>query len=168
MESPASSGDSDAALSLPSIPPTARSSPSRPAAMDLTYKIVRRLLRDDEVEFSRNKNFEAYDDPTVERAVRIYRHLASVERDILNLGPGGDVLLEDVDRDDDEEWVLKLTFADGDGRRVSYLNPKDWKVLLENRRVSDRLEAFADEADPETGRLLREMLDAPDASATSS
>lgn len=135
--------------------------------MDLTYKIVRRLFRDDEVDFSRNKNFEAYDDPTVQRAVRIFRHLESVERDLLNLGPGGDVLLETVDRDDDERVVLKLTFADGDSRRVSYLNPKDWKVLLENPRVSERLEALIDDAAPETRRVLRDMLDEPDSSAAS-
>lgn len=145
----------------PDCSPTETAACAPTGIMDLTYKIVRRLLRDDDVDFSRNKNFEAYADPTVERAVRIYHHLESIERDLLALGPGGDALLERVDRDDDRV-VLKLTFADGDARRVSYLTRKDWKLLLEDHRVSEQLESLAEEADPETREFLRRMLDESD------
>jgi len=126
--------------------------------MDLTYKIVRRLFRDDDVSFSRNKNFEAYDDPTVRRAVRIYHHLESVENDLLELAPGGDVVLETIEHDHDRV-VLQLTFADSDTRRISYLTPKDWKLLLENDRVTSILESLLEEADPETRSLLRQTID---------
>ena len=130
--------------------------------MDLTYKIVRRLLRDNDVEFSRNKNFDAYDDPTVQRAVRIYRHLHSVEEDLLELGPGGDALLAEVDRrhqpDREDRFVLELTFADSETRRVCFLSPRDWALLLENDRVSSVLRRLLDEADPQTRSNLRTGL----------
>jgi|GEM_PF-1090341 hypothetical protein len=122
--------------------------------MDLTYKIVRRLLRDNDVDFSRNKNFDAYDDPTVQRAVRIYRHLHSVEEDLLELEPGGDVVLETVDRrrepGREDRFVLQLTFADAETRRVCFLSPKDWALLLESDRVTSVLRQLLDEADPQT------------------
>ena len=127
--------------------------------MDLTYRIVRRLFRDDEVGFSRNKNFDAYEDPTVERAVRIYHHLESIEEDLLELAPGGDVILEAVDREDDDRLVVKLTFGDRDARRVSYLSRKDWRLLLENERLSALLHELLEEADEETRRLVRESLE---------
>jgi hypothetical protein len=130
--------------------------------MDLTYKIVRRLLRDNDVEFSRNKNFDAYDDPTVQRAVRIYRHLYSVEEDLLELGPGGDAVLDEVDRmrepDREDRFVLQLTFADSETRRVCYLSPRDWALLLESDRVSSVLRELLDEADPQTRANLTNSL----------
>jgi hypothetical protein len=126
--------------------------------MDLTYRIVRRLFRDDEVGFSRNKNFDAYEDPTVERAVRIYHHLESIEEDLLELAPGGDVILEAVDEEDEDRLVVKLTFGDRDARRVSYLSRKDWRLLLENDRVSAILEDLLEEADEQTRRVVRQSL----------
>ena len=128
-------------------------------AMDLTYKIVRRLLRDDEVGFSRNKNFDAYEDPTVERAVRIYHHLESVEEDLLELAPGGDVVLEAVDRKNEDRLVVKLAFGDREARRVSYLSRKDWKLLLENERVSDILRDLLEEADETTREVIEASLE---------
>ena len=128
--------------------------------MDLTYRIVRRLFRDDEVGFSRNKNFDAYEDPTVERAVRIYHHLESIEEDLLELAPGGEVILEAVDRQEEEDrLVVKLTFGDRDARRVSYLSRKDWRLLLENDRLSALLQELLEEADEQTRRVVRESLE---------
>lgn len=128
--------------------------------MDLTFKIVRRLLRDDEVGFSRNQNFEAYEDPKVKRAVRIYRHLSSVEDDLLEIG--GDVELEAVEREEGR-LIIKLSFAGGSGRRVSFLTPREWELLLENDRVTDILKNLMDEAPEPTQAMLREVLgDSPD------
>lgn len=126
--------------------------------MDLTYKIVRRLLRDDEVSFSRNKNFEAYEDRAVKRAVRIYYHLESVEEDLLELAPGGDAILETVDRESNEKLAVKLIFGDSDARRVSFLKPKEWKLLLENDRVSSILQELLEETDEETRDVLEATL----------
>ncbi|MFB6350498.1 MAG: hypothetical protein ABEN55_12930 [Bradymonadaceae bacterium] len=130
--------------------------------MDLTYKIVRRLLRDDEVGFSRNKNFDAYEDPTVQRAVRIYHHLESIEEDLLELAPGGDVILDAVDRNADDRLALKLTFGDSEARRVAYLKPREWALLLENDRVSSILRKLIQEADEHTRRVIEESFETID------
>ena len=115
--------------------------------MDLTYKIVRRLLRDREVDFSRNRNFEAYEDDRVKRALKIARHLQSVERDILANSVG--VILQAVDREDGRV-VVRLAYASGNGKRVSYLSEGEWLLLLESPHVSDVLRRLLDEASVET------------------
>ena len=125
--------------------------------MDLTHKIVRRLLRDDEVEFSRNKNFEAYEDPRVKRALRIYRHLLSVEADLLEAGPDGGVELEAVERNKGRV-VVRLTFADGRGRRISYVSPREWSLLLESQRVSEILEQLTGDAPEGTQTTLNQFM----------
>lgn len=121
--------------------------------MDLTYRIVRRLLRDDDVKFSRNRNFEAYEDPQVQRAFRLYRHLRSLEADLLALADGEGAELEAVEQDDDQV-VVRLAFRERKGRRISYLKPKEWQLLLENQRVCDILRALLDRADGRTRQLL--------------
>ena len=93
--------------------------------MDLTYRIVRRLLRDDDVQFSRNKNFEAYEDPQVKRAMRLYRHLRSLEEDLLRLADPDKMHLEAVEREEGRVTV-RLVFVEQKGRRISYLKPREW------------------------------------------
>lgn len=121
--------------------------------MDLTYRIVRRLLRDDDVQFSRNRNFEAYQDPQVQRAFRLYRHLRSLEEDLLALADGAGAQLEAVELED-EQVVVRLVFEQGKGRRTSYLKPQEWQLLLENQRVCDTLRALIDRSDSKTRQLL--------------
>ncbi len=122
--------------------------------MDLTYRIVRRLLRDDDVQFSRNRNFEAYEDPQVKRAMRLYRHLRSLEEDLLALGEGDKVDLETVERREDQVTV-KLVFSEQKGRRISYLDPREWELLLENERVSGILRGLMERADVATREVLQ-------------
>ncbi len=102
--------------------------------MDLTYKIVRRLFRDKEVNFSRNQNFAAYDDPVVRKAVRIYKHLLSVETELLS--DNDDMKVESIEKEGDE-IVIKLSFQNGS--RESFLNTTEWKLLVENNSVKERL-----------------------------
>ncbi len=126
--------------------------------MDLTYKIVRRLLRDDDVKFSRNQNFEAFEDSRVQRAVRIYRHLRSLERDLLMLhGTDAKARLETVDHKD-EQMTVRLSFSEHNGHRISYLSRREWLLLLENERVSAILLELIDNASDETQRVLRDSL----------
>ncbi|MFU8805989.1 MAG: hypothetical protein ACNA8W_19415 [Bradymonadaceae bacterium] len=127
--------------------------------MDLTYKIVRRLLRDDDVAFSRNRNFEAFDDPKVKRAMRLYRHLRSLERDLLSLIEGGSAALEAVECEDDIVTV-RLSFSGRGGKRTSYLSPREWALLLENETVHDILLSLVDEASSRTQYVLAETLNA--------
>ncbi|MEZ4460668.1 MAG: hypothetical protein R3E66_13260 [bacterium] len=125
--------------------------------MDLTYKIVRRLLRDREVDFSRNRNFEAYEDPNVKRALRIARHLQSVERDLL-AADGEDVTLQAVEQDD-AQVVVRLAYRSGNGRRVSFLTPQEWQLLLESERIRAVLERLLDAAPMETqNKIPRDAL----------
>lgn len=131
--------------------------------MDLTYRIVRRLLRDDEVQFSRNKNFEAYEDSRVKRAMRLYRHLQSLEDDLLALEGENSVSLEGVERTEGQITV-RLVFSEQKGRRISYLKPREWKLLLENTEVSDILRSLLDEADKDTRHALSEELSSDKAS----
>ncbi len=125
--------------------------------MDLTYLIVRRLLRDDDVQFSRNRNFEAYEDPQVKRAMRLYRHLQSLEDDLLALDDPQTVRLQAVERDE-EQVTVRLVFSRQKGRRISYLAPREWELLLENERVSDILRTVMQRADEQTRQVLRAAL----------
>ena len=106
--------------------------------MKLTYQIVRRLLRDKDAKLSRNRNFAAYEDPTVQHAARIFRHLRSVEQDLLRLEPG-QVRLSGARREG-EMLELELELDDGKVRRTSVLSAVEWGLLLENSAVSERLE----------------------------
>ena len=125
--------------------------------MDLTYRILRRLLRDDDVGFSRNRNFEAYEDPRVKRAMRLYRHLRSLEADLLELDDPQKVSLEAVERQQDQVTV-RLVFAEQKGRRISYLAPREWELLLESQEVCDILRTLIERACPKTRRLLESDL----------
>lgn len=126
-------------------------------SMDLIYKIVRRLRRDDDVNFSRNKNFDAYDDPTVQQAVRLHHHLASVEQDLRSLVPANRVTLEAVEREGGRQ--LKLHFQEVDGQRISYLNPKDWVLLREDAELRPLLETLFREADSDDREAIREAIE---------
>lgn len=119
--------------------------------MDLTYKIVRRLLRDREVDFSRNKNFEAYEDEKVKRALRIARHLQSIETDILS--SENNVRLDALAKEDGRV-VVKLSYASGNGRRISYLSEGEWLLLLESSKVTETLKRLLDEAEPDTQKRI--------------
>lgn len=125
--------------------------------MDLTYRIVRRLLRDDEVQFSRNRNFEAYEDRRVKRAMRLFRHLRSLEEDLLRLEGEKGVHLEAVEREG-EAVTVRLVFDEREGRRISYLKEPEWRLLLENQRVSAILRELMANADRRTREVLEEEL----------
>lgn len=125
--------------------------------MDLTHKIVRRLLRDRDVEFSRNQNFDAYEDPRVKRAMRIFRHLQSVERDLLALGERGRVELDALERTE-EQVVVRLAFSGSGGRRTSFLSPAEWELLLENDRVSAILRSLLEQATTESRELIASII----------
>ncbi len=120
--------------------------------MNLVHKIVRRLLRDDEVEFSRNRNYEAYEDPKVKRALRIFRHLRSIEEDLLAAGEDA-VRLRAVERDDGRV-VVRLHYPAGDAERTSYLTESEWRLLLESDRVHERLRKLLDDAPEQTQNRL--------------
>src|SRR5262245_17247304 len=61
----------------------------------LHYRLIERLLQDPQA-FSRNPNFDRPDEPGMQRARRIHRHLRSLESDLLQAaGDEGEVSVED-------------------------------------------------------------------------
>lgn len=126
--------------------------------MDLIYRIVRRLLRDDEVRFSRNRNFEAYEDRRVKRAWRLYRHLRSLENDLLRLADQEEgVRLEAVEREG-ESVTVRIIFDEQAGRRISYVSASEWRLLLENDKVMKILQRLLADEDPEIRAALEVEL----------
>ncbi len=127
--------------------------------MELTYQIVRRLFRDGDTELSRNKNFSAYEDPMVRRARRIWRHLASVEQDLLQLDDPTHAQLADLSYEEDGAVRISLVLEEGRATRRSALTLQDWQLLLENEAVRQTLDALIERADPEIAEVLGDALD---------
>ncbi len=106
--------------------------------VDLTYMIVRRLLRDDDVGFSRNKNYDAYDDPKVQRAARIYRILRSLERELLEVTPAQLSL-------GIAPGALTIHIQTTEHRRESVVTPPEWELLVESQEVANLLRPVVSE-----------------------
>ena len=101
------------------------------------YEIVQDFFRDGPPA-SRNVAFEAYQDPSFARAVRIYQYLASVREHLLELvGQGEDVDLEVVD--EGEQIVLRVGYRRGQLRRTAFLKRQEWELL---RGTPDLLRLF--------------------------
>ena len=130
--------------------------PTGDKTVDLVYKVVQRLLRDDDVGFSRNRNFEAYEDPTIRQAARIFRHLKSVEDNLL-ASPEGQVRIEAVEQRS-TKMVIRLTFLASETRRISYLNGREWELLLANGRVAEILREALDATPDETRYKLLSLI----------
>ena len=106
--------------------------------MESIYELVRAFLREGEAAFSRNKNFEAYRDERVQRAVRIFRHLRSVREDLLSVGEG-EVRLEGIDDNGDGSVSVRLTWEGAQTRRTSVLSELEWHLLMEDERLTNVL-----------------------------
>lgn len=113
-------------------------SPLFPTQEELLYKIVRRLWRDSEVNFSRNRNYEAYGDATVQRAMRIARRLKSVEADILRCLADQSSSAE-ATRHDDGTIHVHMDFGGGSTRH-SILTTQEWGMLIEHDTIRVRFE----------------------------
>lgn len=108
----------------------------------LLYKIVRRLWRQEHINFSRNRNYEAYDDATVQRAMRIARHLKSVEQDILKVIH---TPLATLNVTQDEEGMVHFMMDfQQQGRRHSILNDTEWRMLLEHEQIAQFVSSLKD------------------------
>ena len=97
---------------------------------DLLYRLVERMLRDGSV-FSRNKNFDAFDEPRLRGALRIVRQLRSLEADLLRFGLHGDVQREQG------KYRLEIQMDELRGRRCAYLNTREFDLLCLNPTVKE-------------------------------
>ncbi len=98
--------------------------------MDFVERAVRRLR--EQPGFSRNRHFQALSSPEGRRALRIHRHLTSLER---ALAEGAPVTVE---RDGDR---VRLTLAARGVRRVAFLAAREYRWLCESPRARAALAA---------------------------
>lgn len=95
-------------------------------------RVVRRLRED--AGFSRNRHFQAFSSPEGRRALRIHRHLRSIERD---LARGCNASL---DRAGDR---VRLTLRSGSGLRTAWLSPAEFRILCTSAAVRSALDRCA-------------------------
>lgn len=81
-------------------------------------RVVRRLRK--ERGFSRNRHFFAFSSPEGKRALRIHRHLRSIERD---LSDGSRASVEH------EAARVRLTLSSKAGRRTAWLTHDEFRIL---------------------------------------
>ncbi|MFL5261405.1 MAG: hypothetical protein ACJ79E_05645 [Anaeromyxobacteraceae bacterium] len=84
-------------------------------------RVVRRLRS--EPGFSRNRHFAAFSSPEGRRALRIHRHLRSIERELTS---GAAVTVEP------DDGRVRLTFRSRRGLRTAFLTPKELRILCAN------------------------------------
>ena len=87
-------------------------------------RAVRRMRQDSG--FSRNRHFVALSSPEGRRAVRIARHLRSIERDLEKGWPA---------RAERRDGRVLLTVAYRGGSREAWLSGAEYRMLLDNAAV---------------------------------
>jgi hypothetical protein len=97
--------------------------------MDFIERAVLRLR--ERPGFSRNRHFAAFSSPEGRRALRIHRHLRSLER---ALSEGAQVT---VVREGDR---VRLTLASRRMRRVAFLGPMEYRLLCRDPATRAALE----------------------------
>lgn len=98
--------------------------------MDFVERAVLRLR--EQPGFSRNRHFAAFSSPEGRRALRIHRHLRSLER---ALAEGAAVT---VAREGDR---VRLTLAGRSVRRVAFLGAMEYRLLCRDPATRAALEA---------------------------
>ena len=108
---------------------------------DFVGRVVQRLR--EEPGFSRNRHFLAFSSPEGRRALRIHRHLRSIERD-LSRG--------DEARVDREAERVCLTLRSRRGTRVAFLSLDEFRMLCTSPLVRAALPGVATAPDPRAAR----------------
>lgn len=104
---------------------------------DLTRKIVERLFRDAE-QFSRNRNFQTYDDTRVKRAARICKHLKNLEADLIRHGSRESVTLAAF-RGEGAEMKVCLQIDSLGCQRTAFITSFELDLLRENQVIGSLL-----------------------------
>jgi hypothetical protein len=98
-------------------------------------RAVRRMREDRG--FSRNRHFLALSSPEGRRAVRIARHLRSIERDLESGWPA---------RAEPREGRVLVTVAYRSGTRAAWLTGAEYRMLLSNPAARNALEVNEERA----------------------
>ncbi len=96
--------------------------------MDFVERAVLRLR--EQPGFSRNRHFQAFSSPEGKRALRVHRHLRSLEA---ALASGAALTVER------EGERLRLTLTGARFRRVAFLTPGEVRLLCRNPEARARL-----------------------------
>lgn len=95
---------------------------------EFVERVVRRLR--EEPGFSRNRHFQAFSSPEGRRALRIHRHLRSIERD-LSSGSSASV--------DEAAGRVRLTLSSKSSRRTAWLTRDEFRILCTSALVRNAL-----------------------------
>jgi hypothetical protein len=105
-------------------------------------RLAARLLEEDHAgardRMTRNRHFDAFGDAEGRLALRIYRHLRSLRRDILSTAPGP-VSVERGFGGDVGRVRLSIALAGKRGTRTAFLSPEELDLLLEIPGIRSRL-----------------------------
>lgn len=106
------------------------------------YEMAAYLLLED-TPFSRNRNFEAYDDPRFRPAIALYKRLRALLSDLERAAKDGTrlALVDDGRR-------VRLDFASERYTRTAYVDKPAWNVLLMHPRARSVVDALAHEEHP--------------------
>lgn len=115
--------------------PLSELEPERIAALTVLQRLIARLVFERH-KLSRNRSFEAFDDPDVQRAVRLARHLGSVIGDLRDPAVG---VSTSADPRRPGELRLVFTFVERDTRRTAWLTADELAVLRLDDEAWSRL-----------------------------
>ena len=105
-------------------------------------RLAARLLEEDQNgspdPMTRNRHFEVFGDPLGRRALRIYRHLRSLRRDILGAAHVP-VAVERGFGGDSGRVRLEIALAGERGTRTAFLSADELDLLLETPGIKSRL-----------------------------
>lgn len=104
-------------------------------SLTVLQRLVARLFFERE-KISRNRNFEAFDDPEVQRAMRVARHLRSIVRDLSDESATFEI---SVDRRRPNDLRLVFRWAERDAQRTTWLTPDEAAVLKLDAEIAQRI-----------------------------
>jgi hypothetical protein len=105
-------------------------------------KLAARLLEQERTgapePLTRNRHFEVFGDSHGRLALRVYRHLRSLQRDILSAAEGPVAVERDCDGKS-ENVRLRIALPGRRGIRTAYLTTDELELLLEAPGIRSRL-----------------------------
>lgn len=108
---------------------------ARGGSVGVIYEMAAHLLLS-ETHFSRNRNFEAYDDPRFARAIALYRRLRALLSDLERSAKDGTRVVVS-----EEPQRVRLDFHGDRYSRTAFVERASWNVLMLHPRTQAALAA---------------------------